>query len=277
MMNGMPERHSSRPSRRARFARRASVVAFCAGLAILLGAASPGPVGPALPKQVMAELRHANAARAQLLREEQDWAMEAEQLELLLATVNDEAGRLTAQADGALRDQAELQKQLAGVRARQERAEQTEATVDTLCERLERALDDLASRSLPGLVPPDRAANITEPDKRLAAAAGRLEMTERRARKAAVEIVQGSLDGKTVTIKLLRLGGVSAWWLALDGEQAGTAMMAAGSLTLRQADRPEDVQAITKALAIVEGRAAPNWVLLPITRKPVKPGQGVHP
>lgn len=276
-MNGMPGRYCSMPSRREPHAHRASVVAFCAGLAVLLGAASPGPVGPALPKQVMVELRQANAARAQLLHEEQDWAMEAERLELLLATVNDEARRLTAEADEALRDQAKLQKQLADVRARRERAEEIEATVDTLCERLERALDDLASRSLPGLVPPDRAADITEPDKRLAAAARRLETTERRARKAGVEIVQGSLDGKIVTIKLLRLGGVSAWWLTLDGGQAGTAMMVAGALTLSRADRPRDVEAIGKAMAIVEGRAAPDWSLLPIVRKPIKQGQGTQP
>lgn len=273
IMHGMPPRNAKTPFRRVPY----GVAAFFAALAAVLGAASSQPAGPALPEQVIAELRRANAARTQRLNEQQEWAMEAERLELLLATVNDEAARFTAEADQAAKDQAEFKKQLAALRARQERLEAIEEAIDTVCERLEEALDALAARSLPGLVPPDRAAGITEPDRRLAAGARRLEMAERRACKAAVEIVQGNLDGKTVTVKLLRLGGVSAWWLALDGDQAGTAAMAADVLTLRRADRPADVQAIRKALAIVEGRAAPDWVLLPFARKPVKQAGGTQP
>ena len=263
-MTGMPKRHHDTPSRRPLYVRGALLVALCAVLSILPGAAPREPAADDVPGQVLTELRHANAARAQHLAEQQDWAMEAQRLQLLLATVNDEASRLTAEADDALKEQAALRKHVAGLRDRQERLEQIEAIVDTLCEQLERALDDLAARSLPGLVPPDQAAQITEPGKRLAAAAARLETTERRAAKAAVEIVQGSLGGKIITIKLLRLGGVAAWWIALDGRQTGSATMVGRTLTLRLAAAPQDAEEIRKALAIVEGRAAANWTLLPM-------------
>jgi len=242
------------------------VVAVCSmATLLLLGAAAPAtPDVQLLPKQVMAELRSANAARAELLREEQAWAMEAERLELLLATINGETERLDADANEAAAAEEAFRKQLAQMQSHRERFEHVEATVDTLCERLEKALDDLALRSLPGLVPPDRAVGITEPARRLAAAAGRLNDAVSRGREAGIEIVQGDLAGKVITIRLLRLGGVASWWMALDGGQAGTAKMVGKKLSLTRADEPHGIEAIGRAFAIVEGRAAPNWVLLPM-------------
>ena len=277
-MDGMAGKRTSTPGRRGRHARRICTVGACLAAMLLLGgAAAPAPDRGPAPQQIMNELRQANTARAQLLREEQEWAMESERLELLLATLGDETKRLTGEAAEADTARAGFRQQLAGLRAQQERFEQVEAAIDTLCERLEEALDALAARSLPGLVPPDRAAGITEPDKRLAAAVGRLDETARRGLKAAVEIVQGDLEGKTLTIKLLRLGGVAAWWVAFDGGQAGTAAMAGGTLALKPAASPEDTEAITKAFAIVEGRAAPHWVLLPLAGTTVKRGDGAGP
>ena len=278
-MSRPAERPTGGTRRSSRPARVALVLAICAvSTALLLGAADPlEPDNPPLPRQVMDELRAANVARTQLLDEEQEWAMEAERLELLLATINDETARLGREADQAVAARTVLDKQVSRLQSRRERLDDVEATVDTLCERLEKALDHLASRSLPGLVPPDRAAGITRPDERLAAAVSRLDDTERRAARAGIEIVQGDLDDRGVTIKLLRLGSVAAWWTALDGRAVGTAEMAGGKLVLGRTDAPQEVAAIATAFAIVEGRAAPDWILLPVANDVVNSAGGDQP
>lgn len=221
-------------------------------------------------EQVMAELRAANAARSRLLREEQAWALDKQKLELLRATVRAEALRLSAAAEQARSQRAELRKQTAQARADEQRLERIEAMIDTLCERLEKALAALGGRCLPGLVPPDTAAAITDPAERLAAAARRVDEARRRAQKAGVEIVVAELDGRQVTVKLLRAGGAAAWWAALDGQRAGIAAVVDGKLTLLPAKTPGDADAVRKAFAIAEGRAAPHWVLLPIREMPTE-------
>jgi len=149
--------------------------------------------------------------------------------------------------------------------------------LDALAERLEKALGVLAAESLPGLVPPDTAAGVTDPARRFDAAVARLEETEGRLGTATVEIVTGALGGREVTVRLLRVGGVAAWWTSLDGSRAGAARRDGDVLALTPASSPEVVEAIQKAFAVAEGRAAPDWVVLPaghleVTDAPGKPG-----
>ena len=221
---------------------------------------------PSTAEQAMAELRAANAARAQLLNEQQAWALEKEKLELLKSTVRGEAERFRTAAAKARQAEADLRKQTAERQATRRRLKLVEAMVDSLCERLEKALAKLAGTSLPGLVPPDRAAGITDPARRLAAGAQRIDDAERMARSAGVEIVQGTLAGRPATVKLLRAGGVAGWWITLDGRRTGTAEVADGKLILLPTVEPGDIEAITKAFTIVEGRGTPDWVLLPMGR-----------
>ena len=235
---------------------------LCAGVALAASLAAAWAGAP-VAEQVMAELRAANAARAELLREQQAWAAEQPRRQPLSDPAARAAERLRAEAAEAARDAAELRKPLDDLKAKRQRLEQVEATVDALAERLEKALDGRRRQSLPGLVPADRAAGITEPSARLAAAAARLDEARRQARKASVEIVAGALGGQDVTVKLLRIGGVAAWWTTLDGQRVGTAVVRAGRLVLWPAPTSQDDQAIQRAFAIVEGRAAPDWVLLP--------------
>ncbi len=243
------------------------------GLLAMLGLAGaqprdtpPSTTQPAvpLPEQVMAELRAANAARAERLKAEQAWALEAEKLRLLKSAVLGEADHFKTVGAKAKADRAALAEQVAGARAERERVEQVEAMVDALAERLEEALAALAAKALPGVVPIDRAAAITDPAARLAAAVERLGQTERQVRKAGVELVAGTLDGKSVTVKLLRAGGVAAWWMSLDGTQAGQAVAAAGLPVLTPARTEADREAIGKAFAVAEGQAAPVWATLPV-------------
>jgi len=253
-------------------------------LAALLSLASAGPdkppasqPAPPVAQRVLAELQAANAARRQLLQAEQDWALETERLELLESTVVGEAARLKAAAAEARREAAKLTGRAAGLRARQQRLEEVEAMVDAVSERLEKALEALAGRSLPGLVPPDRAAGITDPSARLSAAVDRLGQAEQQARKPNIELVVGALDGEPMTVKLLRAGGVAAWWTSLDGKRAGQAALTGGKLILTAARTPADAEAIRKAFAIAEGRAAPAWVLLPVHPLQGLPGGGERP
>jgi len=247
--------------------RRAAGLAWLLVLGGLAGAdrAAEKPA-PSASEQVAAELRAANAARTRLLKEQQAWRLEKEKLRLLESAVRGEAERFETIAAKARQAEAELRKQAARRRAGRERLQLVEAMVDALCERLEKALGKLASGSLPGLVPPDRAAGITDPAQRLAAGAQRIDDAERRAKSASVEIVQGTLAGRSTTVKLLRAGGVAGWWITLDARRAGTAAVTDGKLKLLPAAGAGDVEAIKKAFAIVEGRGTPDWVLLPLGR-----------
>lgn len=260
------------PSRR--LGRRAAAVL---GAALLLASgvataedASRPAAKPAIAEQVMEELRAAGAARAQLLRERQGGTLERKELELLKDTVRREAERQKAIAAEARKVEARLRKRLAKRKAQQRRLESVEAAVDAVCERLEKALAALAKRSLPGLIPPDRAAGITEPGRRLAAGVERLDEARRRTKRAGVEVVGGDLGGRTTAVKLLRVGGAAAWWLSLDGTQAGTATLRGGRLVLRAATDAQDVSAIRKAFATAEGRGTPSWALLPVHKTAAK-------
>jgi len=259
---------TGRDKRGAKAARRWAVVsAGVLGLTVACAGAQDAngtDGGPALSDRVMSALRAAGEARAQLLKERQEWDLQKQQLELLKSTVLREAERHKRIAATARQAQAELEKQRATQTATRRRLESVEAMVDALCERLEKALAGVAKGSLPGIVPPDRAAGITQPGRRLAAAVERLEEARRRTRRAGVEVVGGTLNGRSVAVRLLRAGGAAAWWLSLDGKQAGTAELRGGDLILRPAPDPQDVQAIRKAFAIAEGRGTPDWALLPV-------------
>ena len=244
---------------------------WAVGLALLLAIipaglaeSGAGDPEPTVARQVLSELRAANVARTQLLDEQQQWAMENEQLELLAAAVRAETRRFAEDAQKAEGDAASLQQQAADLRAQQNTFDQAEAMVDTLAERLEQALETVAGESLPGVVPPDRSADITEPSRRLAAAAARLRDVERNTRESAVEIVAGDLGGRSATVKLLRLGGVAAWWVSLDGTEGGTAVLEGGTLVLQRGRTDAETAAVRKAFAIVQGQVAPTWVLLPM-------------
>ena len=256
--------HGTYPRAHARGSKSVrGAILLAALLALPFAVGAEEPPAASVPEQVQAELAAAGQARRQLAREEQDWAAEKARLELLLSAVRYRAEQLKADAAKADAARADLQTQVDTFTARTDRLARVEAMLDALAERLEQALDALQAEALPGVVPPDTASGVTEPARRFDAAVARLEETERRLGSATVEIVTGRLDGREVTVKLLRAGGAGAWWLTLDGDQAGTARLQDGRLVLDPAAGPEDAQAVARAFAVAEGRAAPDWVLLP--------------
>ena len=236
---------------------------------LLAGAAAPQEGAsqaprPSVPEQVTAELRAAHEARTQLTKEREEWAFEKQRLQLLASVVRSEAERFQALAEKARREATDLRTRTEDLTAAKRRLEHVEAMIDSLAERLEKAMEALAAKSLPGLVPPDTAAAITEPAKRLAADARRLDDLRRRTARADIELIVGTLSGRTVTVRLLRAGAVAAWWMTLDGKQTGAAAVESGKVILSPSKTPDEKAAIRKAFAIADGHAAPDWVLLPV-------------
>jgi len=232
-------------------------------LALPFAVGAEEPPAASIPDQVQAELAAAHRARTTLAGEHQAWAMEKQRLQLLLSTVRRRTEQFKADAAEAGNTRGALAKRVEALTSVQARLEAVEAMLDTLAEGLEKDLQTLAAEALPGLVPPDTAAGLTNPARRFDAAVARLDDTERRLANATVEIVTGTVDGEEATVKLLRVGNAAAWWTALDGARAGTARQTRDGLTLTPAPSPEVVQAIHKAFAIAEGRVAPDWVVLP--------------
>jgi len=218
---------------------------------------------PALPERVQAELAAAHRVRSTLAEEKQAWAMERERLQLLLSAVRRRTDGLKADAADADTTRDALAKRVAELTKAQDSLDAVEAMLDALAETLEKDLGTLAKEALPGLVPPDTAAGLTDPARRFDAAVARLDDTTGRLANATVEIVSGTLEGQEATVKLLRVGNAAAWWLALDGSRAGTARQTDGALALKPLESAEAVEAIQKAFAVAEGRAAPDWVVLP--------------
>lgn len=207
----------------------------------------------------MEQLRAANLARAALATEESAWKQERDRLLAALAATRAELARLErdATAAEAARDAARTRLAMLG----------TSSDLDAMRERLGQAgitlaarLTDLA-RSLPPGVIVTPEAGLTG-DAAFDAAVRMLDAAERAAGTLTVEVVTGDRGGQAEAVKLLRVAGAGAWWVALDGSAAGTARVADGRLTLTASDEPGRI-AIATALAQAEGRVQPAIVLLP--------------
>jgi len=220
----------------------------------------------AAPEQVLAELDQANALRAEISREQSNWRQEQEKMELLLTTIRNQTRNCQAQASRDRKLRQQRLEEVTALGANQKRLADIETMLDTLCERVELSMEKLRSAHFPGLIPPDRAQGITDPAGRLALAIGRMEEAAGRCRNSSVELVVGLLGDQELTVKLLRAGGAAAWWVSLDGQQAGTAKMASGKLVLTRAIDMRDIQNINMAFNVIEGRVTPAWMLLPAGR-----------
>jgi len=228
--------------------------------AVLRAAEAPAPEGST--EAVMAELREAHQARTERLHEQEQWAAEKERLELLRETIRRETEQLRQSATQTVARAEALERDLSREQNQEQRLIGLRLMLDRLAESTEEKLDALSKRTLPGLVPRVEPAESMQPEARFLAAVRRLDQARRQAAGSAVELVSGTLDGKSETVKLLRLGGVAAWWVSLDGTRSGTARWSDGGLKLRVGSRQEH-RSITRALGIAEGSAPPDWVVLP--------------
>ncbi len=229
------------------------------------GGEQPGPGAESanrpVSQRVLDELRAAGRARRARLEEEEARRAEQQRLKLLVSTVRDKAARYRSAAAADRKRIAEREKRGRELAALRDRRGAIENMVGAIAARLQKTLNEVADASLPGLVPPATDTG-SDPAGKFAAAISRLRGSRRRGTGAAVELVAGRLGGRTVTVKLLRAGGAAAWWVALDGEKAGTARVEDGRLILRPVG-PAEADSIRKTLAVLEARAAPELLLLP--------------
>jgi hypothetical protein len=237
----------------------AGAVSLCLGICM----ASTGlakPTSEAVADRVMKALRAANTARSDNAREDTTWRTEAERLRVVEATVRQQIADLKRRSD-AHQDATKLtKKQLANLTPDQEKKAAHEALALTQAERIHEGLDRLASEVPPGVIPA-RPKRSTAP---LTDALRRMESARKTARRIAVELTSGKLDGEDRAVELLRAGGAVAWWRALDGKQAGTATVENGQLILVAVTDSAVTEAIIKGVDIAKGRKAPALVELPV-------------
>ena len=219
----------------------------------------PSPSVGADPDSVLESLRAADAARKSDTAEAQAWAEEEARLRLLITTIRE---RTTAAERRRSNSQKKLQKLVA------ETPEPPAVSLQTgtvrIARDIDRALDALARRVPPGLIP-RRGTQRASPREALDQALHRLERAERGLGTVAVSIASGRLKGEPKSVEVLRLGGVAAWWRSLDGESGGEAQTIDGELKLHPMTDVATLEAIARASAIAKGRAAPQIVRLPVS------------
>lgn len=214
--------------------------------------------------QSLEHLRAANQARSQLAREEAAWTAERDRLRAVIRATRDENQRHERQAAAAeqTRDAARARRQ--AVEAAGDLAALRRRLADGAAQ-LDAGLRALAPTLPPGVI---SAAAVSGGDA-FDAAVRALEAAERAAGTVGIEVVVGERGGRREAVRLLRVGGAAAWWVAVDAASpaAGWARWDAHGLTLIDA-AGEDAAAIQAACAQVDGRMAPGVPVLPLGDAP---------
>lgn len=219
-------------------------------------------VDPAVDSAATAleQLRAANQVRRDQAREAAAWTQERQRLEALIAATKADTARSERDALAAENARDAARQRVAALAGSSDlealRARLVQAGV-----RWNAVLAQLAATLPPGVVPPARAE-----DDAFDAGVKALDAAERAAGGVAVEVVTGTRDGQPAAVKMLRIAGAAAWWVALDGSAAGTVMVKNGALELQAISGEPERLAIAAALAQAEGRSGPTVVLLPGVR-----------
>lgn len=241
---------------------------LCLGLPLALYAAEGESYA-----RISEDLRAANDARSRRGAEVQAWREESERLAAVSDALQAELARAQTElaAVEGLRDglRGEHQRLGAGdVAAAQ--VVLVEAAVTTRTR-----LQTLAAGLPPGTI-------AVPGDDSLEAVLKALETSLKMAGTVEVEVAAGHLPGdppeRRTAIRVLRAGPL-AWWLALDGRTGGTAQVVATTLELTPVDGAA-VERIRRAVAMAEGRVAPEPVALPrppATEAPPLPASAAVP
>ncbi len=229
---------------------------------LALGPLAAAEVTPALDAAATAleQLRAANVARSELARESAAWVNERERLQAAIAATRAELARLERDATTAETQRDQARTRLAAIGDTSD-LETVRRHMGEAGARLRTGLSIVARSVPPGTVatPAGELAGEAAFD----AATRALEAAERAAGTLSVEVVTGQRAGQTEAVKLLRVAGAIAWWVALDGKAAGTTRMVDGTLHLDPATDEAARSTITNALAQAEGRAQPTVLLMP--------------
>jgi hypothetical protein len=223
-------------------------------LALVSAAELPSPSGA-----ILENLAAANRARADLAADESDWRGERARLQAVIAAARAEGERLDRDAATAEAERDARRAELGRLGTTSELLA-VRATLGEAGERVAGRLAGLAARLAPGAVTPPPAGDA-EP---FAAAAIALDGAERATTQVTTTVVVGELNGARAAAKVLRVAGAAAWWVSLDGKEAGTVSVEGGEVRLKPAADDGQRDAIRSALAMVEGRKPPAPTLLPL-------------
>ena len=224
----------------------------------LLQAAAAEPSTPDPAAAALEQLRAANHARADLAQAEAAWTAERQRLQAVIDATSAETARLEGEAASAeqVRDAARARLAALG----------SGSDLDAMRARLAEAGDreGAALTALSRQLPPGAVAAVAASgtDASFDAVVRALESAEHAAGAVAIEVVSGERDGRREAVKMLRVAGAAAWWVALDGTAAGVVEVRDGALRLLDcAALRRDL--IIAALAQAEGRGQPAIALLP--------------
>ena len=220
----------------------------------LVSAADP-VVDPATA--ALDQVRAANQVRREIAREAAAWTQERQRLEALIAATTADTARSERDALAAENARDAARQRVAALAGSSD-LEALRARLAQAGVRWNAVLAQLAATLPPGVVPQARAE-----DDAFDGAVKALDAAERAAGGVAVEVVTGIRDGQPAAVKMLRIAGAAAWWVALDGSAAGTVTMKSGGLELQAVPGEPERLAIAAALAQAEGRSGPSVVLLP--------------
>ncbi|MEM1024805.1 MAG: DUF3450 family protein [Myxococcota bacterium] len=211
--------------------------------------------------EVLAELQAAHEARVEESRLLRDGRADVLSLEGRTAVVELETIVAEQRREAARTALAQLEARQAPLGRREA---QVAGLMVEVAAQIHSRLDALAARVPPGAVPPRATPEPRAAEARLDAAFDRLEEAERRARQIEITLAEGDLEGERRAVQILRVGAAAAWWLSLDGDQAGWVEVREGSLALRPLADPVGREAIARAVRIAKGRAAPDLIPLPL-------------
>lgn len=230
-----------------------TIILFLAWSALTLGFAAENE----LLSSVREDLRAANEARSQQGAEVAAWRAEAEAMGVTIASVQTEAKRVQQElaAVTSERDRLRLEHQRLGA-----------GDVAAAHKILADAAAALRSKlqAVAAVLPPGSV--VVPADESCDALIKAIDLSQRALSQISVAIVAGHAQGDAATattaVRLLRAGAL-AWWMALEGPAAGTAAMVDGRLELVPTTDAEVAEQIRRAIAIAEGRASGEPVVLP--------------
>jgi hypothetical protein len=213
-------------------------------------------------QQALESIRAANVARTAAASEADAWRNERERIEALIEANATEAQRLHQELDEVEKDRQIAAAQTARLGS-DVSLQHARKILDTAANEVHQRLVMLAATLPPGavVVPAGTGDDLDE-------AVHALAQSERSAATLSIEVVPGRIDGQEMVVKLLRASGAAAWWLAMDGRQAGVATVSDGHLVLTRVSDDIDADAIRRAITITEGRQAGGIMLLPLPRPP---------
>ena len=223
-------------------------------------AASLTGVPPTTPQAWMEDVRATNEARAARGRETAAWAAERERLQAIVAAAAAEGARLDHEAEVANAATAKAGAEIAALGDAGD-LDRLRAQLDAGAADERARLKSLGMDLPPGILAVPDAGG----DDPFGAVMHALESAEQAAGTVSVDVVPGHLGSDEVAVKVLRIAGACAWWVALAGDQAGTvALDGHGGLDLTPVADDSERMAIRQALAMVEGRRPPDLAVLPV-------------